>query len=172
MRAASASIQVLRPGAHWRIAVPDAYFPKYLFVLFLLLVIFFGHWPVAVFYAYFPKYVVLSSYPLINTSFSVKVIIINCFWTHSEWYQQYARAGSKLVATQRHMVMWSVDTLPQLFEVITENLFCLFLVFHNSNIHDPDTLNQISHPSFMVMWSVATLPYLLEHVEPLHETDE
>jgi len=61
MRAAAASIQVLRPGGHWRIAVPDAYFPN-------------------------------------------------------EWYQQYARAGSKLVATQRHMVMWSVDTLPQLFE--------------------------------------------------------
>ena len=29
MRAAAASIQVLRPGGHWRIAVPDAYFPKY-----------------------------------------------------------------------------------------------------------------------------------------------
>ena len=29
MRAAAASIKVLRPGGHWRIAVPDAYFPKY-----------------------------------------------------------------------------------------------------------------------------------------------
>jgi len=53
--------QVLRPGGHWRIAVPDAYFPN-------------------------------------------------------EWYQQYARPGGKLVATQHHMVMWSVDTLPPLFE--------------------------------------------------------
>ena len=40
-------------------------------------------------------------------------------FVNSEWYQQYARAGSSLVATQRHMVMWSVDTLPQLFEVTT-----------------------------------------------------
>ena len=29
MQAAAASIKVLRPGGHWRIAVPDAYFPKY-----------------------------------------------------------------------------------------------------------------------------------------------
>ena len=41
MRAAAASIQVLRPGGHWRIAVPDAYFPKYLCFLLLFLVIFF-----------------------------------------------------------------------------------------------------------------------------------
>ena len=76
------------------------------------------------------------------------------------------------MATQRHMVMWSVDTLPQLFEVKTDDQFRPYFVFHNSNIHDPDTLYRISQPSFMVMWSVATLPYLLEHVEPLHETDE
>ena len=30
MRAAAASMKVLRPGGHWRIAVPDAYFPKYI----------------------------------------------------------------------------------------------------------------------------------------------
>ena len=30
MRAAAASMKVLRSGGHWRIAVPDAYFPKYL----------------------------------------------------------------------------------------------------------------------------------------------
>ena len=30
MRAAAGSFKVLRPGGHWRIAVPDAYFPKYL----------------------------------------------------------------------------------------------------------------------------------------------
>lgn len=61
MRAAAASMKALRPGGHWRIAVPDAYFPN-------------------------------------------------------EWYQKYARAG-QILSTQPHMVMWSVDTLPQLFEV-------------------------------------------------------
>ena len=35
----------------------------------------------------------------------------------SEWYQKYSRAGPALVTVQSHMVMWSVDTLPQLFEV-------------------------------------------------------
>ena len=45
----------------------------------------------------------------------------------SEWYQQYARAG-QILSTQPHMVMWSVDTLPQLFEVI---IFADFF-FHNN----------------------------------------
>ena len=35
MRAAAGSFKVLRPGGHWRIAVPDAYFPKYLVSYFL-----------------------------------------------------------------------------------------------------------------------------------------
>ena len=34
LRAAAASIDVLKPGGRWRIAVPDAYFPKYLNILF------------------------------------------------------------------------------------------------------------------------------------------
>ena len=57
--------------------------------------------------AHFPKYLILLSKLLKNA------------FVNSEWYQQYARAGSALVATQHHMVMWSVDTLPQLFEVKT-----------------------------------------------------
>ena len=44
---------------------------------------------------------------------------------HSDWYQQYGRAGPSLVTVQSHMVMWSVDTLPQLFEVLLLN--CTFL---------------------------------------------
>ena len=45
---------------------------------------------------------------------------------HSDWYQQYGRAGPSLVTVQSHMVMWSVDTLPQLFEVPLPNctFFC------------------------------------------------
>ena len=34
LRAAAASFDVLKPGGRWRIAVPDAYFPKYLNILF------------------------------------------------------------------------------------------------------------------------------------------
>ena len=82
MRAAAASIPVLRPGGFWRIAVPDAYFPKYL-----------EH---------------IDNFCENHN---------NCF-VNSEWYQQHVRAGHT-ETIQHHMVVWSVDTLPQMFEVIT-----------------------------------------------------
>ena len=92
MRAAAASIAVLRPGGRWRIAVPDAYFSKYL--VFLYFVCF---------------------HEMIYDIWYILAAITNSI--HSEWYQKYSRAGPALVTVQSHMVMWSVDTLPQLFEV-------------------------------------------------------
>ena len=126
MRAAAASIKVLRPGGHWRIAVPDAYFPKYFSDLYfsdywvcISLIIIFIPW-------YFPVlFLSQNSLKYLNsTKLNLKIIAstsIQCirliYSMLSEWYQQYARAG-QILSTQPHMVMWSVDTLPQLFEVI------------------------------------------------------
>ena len=44
---------------------------------------------------------------------------VNKSFCYSEWYQLRNRASPQLETIQHHMVMWSVDTLPQLFEVIT-----------------------------------------------------
>ena len=120
MRAAAASIQVLRPGGHWRIAVPDAYFPKYLFCFCFLIGNFFWSLADCCPLCLFSK-VSSTIIVVVDNFFYIKVIITA--FTHSEWYQQYARPGGKLLATQPHMVMWSVDTLPPLFEVITLSLF-------------------------------------------------
>ena len=48
-------------------------------------------------------------------------------FVNSEWYQQHVRAGHT-ETIQHHMVVWSVDTLPQLFEVITFAHFQIFLI--------------------------------------------
>ena len=98
---------------------PDAYLPKYfprclsskvfsqkpIFQSISLTPIFQSVLPDA----HFPKYLILSSKLLKNA------------FVNSEWYQQYARAGPQLLTIQHHMVMWSVDTLPQLFEVVTKS---------------------------------------------------
>ena len=58
--------------------------------------------------AYFPKYL----------DCTILLPLINAF-LNSDWYQQKNRAGPQYNAIQHHMVTWSVDTLPQLFEVTT-----------------------------------------------------
>ena len=109
MRAAAASIKVLRPGGHWRIAVPDAYFPKYVSDYHIYSLVFSCSFSLKCLNS------IKVDLNMINST-CIQCIRLICSML-SEWYQQYARAG-QILSPQPHMVMWSVDTLPQLFEVI------------------------------------------------------